>query len=229
MNHLVTALWLLLIAGVVALLAIPSGREAFESATRAWPYLMGIAKIGLLGTMGELLGARIATGRWKLTGIRLWQRVLVWGFLGIVFTAVFPIFSFGVDGLLDKGLLPGKGMGLLTAFWKSFFMNTVFAFPMMVFHRTTDMLIDRGKLFSSWPVADIFKEIDWKNMFRVVGAACIWFWIPAHTFTFVLPAEYRVMSAALLAIVLGVILGIAKKRAAGGAAPATASTREAAT
>ena len=35
------------------------------------------------------------------------------------------------------------------------------------------------------------------------------FWIPAHTITFLLPAEYRILVAALLGIVLGVILGIA--------------------
>lgn len=212
MDRLLTALWIALIASVVALLLSTSGREEFEAATRAWPYPMGLAKIALLGTMGEMLGGKIATGRWRVAGIRLWQRVIVWGFLGIVFTAVFPLFSFGVEGLLDKGLLPGKGIGLLAAFWKSAFMNILFAFPMMVFHRVTDTLIDRGQLFSCWPLVEVFVGIDWKNMLRVVGAACIWFWIPAHTMTFALPPEYRVMSAALLAIVLGAILGTAKKR-----------------
>lgn len=213
MDRLVTAVWVLVIGAVVALLLMPAGREVFEAATRSAPYPMGVLKIGLLGTMGELLGAKIVTGRWKLRGIRLWQRTAVWAFLGVVFTAVFPLFSFGVDGLLDKGLLPGKGVGTLTAFWKSFFMNIIFAFPMMVFHRITDTLIDRNQLLGRWPLVQVFVGIDWRNMFRVVGAACLWFWIPAHTITFVLPPEYRVMSAALLAIVLGTILGFAKKRA----------------
>jgi len=221
MDRLVTAVWVLVIGAVVAVLVMPAGREVFEAATRAHPYPMGMLKIGLLGTMGELLGARIVTGSWRLRGIRLWQRVAVWAFLGIVFTAVFPLFSFGVEGLLEKGLLPGKGIGPLAAFWKSSYMNIIFAFPMMVFHRITDTLIDRNQLLGRWPLVDVFVGIDWKNMFRVVGAACIWFWIPAHTITFVLPAEYRVMSAALLAIVLGAILGFAKKRAKAqaGAAP----------
>jgi len=225
-DRLQTFVWLALIAAVIALLAVPEGRAAFEAATRARPYAMGFAKIALLGAMGELLGGKIATGNWRVSGIRLWQRVLVWGLLGIVFTAVFPLFSFGVDGLLDKGLLPGKGMVVLVAFWKSFFMNTIFAFPMMVFHRITDTLIDRGRLFGSWPLVDVFAGIDWKNMFGVVGAACIWFWIPAHTITFVLPAEYRVMSAAVLAIVLGVILGMAKKRARASALGVAAGSGE---
>jgi hypothetical protein len=48
-------------------------------------------------------------------------------------------------------------------------------------------------------------------MFSIVAASCIWFWIPAQTVTFLLPSEFRVMSAAFLAIVLGFILGMAKR------------------
>ena len=210
-DKLISLLWGLILGMVVGILVIPESREIFVQLTKDYPYLMGFIKIALLGTMGELLGGKIVSGKWKLRGIRLYQRVLVWGFLGIVFTAVFPLFSFGVEGLLDKGLLPGKASKFLNAFWKSFFMNIIFAFPMMSFHRLTDSLIEKGKLFSIWSVSETFIGIDWKNMFRIVGFACIWFWIPAHTFTFLLPPEFRIMSAALLAIVLGLILGIAKK------------------
>jgi hypothetical protein len=221
-GRIITGGWLAILLAVVTLLGLPAGRTAFELATRGHPYLMGCAKIGLLGIMGELLGKRIARGAWQLRGIRLWQRLLVWGFLGIVFAAVFPLFSFGVDGLLAAGLLPGQGVPLVTAFWKSFFMNTIFAFPMMVFHRVTDSLIERGELLAPWPLLDVFVGIDWRSMFHVVGAACLWFWIPAHTVTFLLPPEYRVLSAALLAIALGFILGIANRtRAAVAVAPAT--------
>lgn len=226
MDKLITAVWILLLGAVGALLAVPEGRAAFEAATRAHPYLLGVAKIALLGTMGELLGKRLGRGAWQLRGIRLGQRVLVWGFLGAVFAAVFPLFSFGVDGLLKAGLLPGEGQALATALWKSSFMNLVFAFPMMVFHRVTDGLIERGRLFARWPLVEVFVAIDWRTMFRVVGGACFWFWIPAHTVTFLLPPEYRVMSAALLAIALGFIMGVANRRkvaaAAAPGAPAAA-------
>lgn len=214
MNKVISVVWLALLVSVITVLSLPESRELFVEATRAAPYPMGIAKIALLGTMGELLGGRIVRGHWLLRGIGLWQRVLVWGFLGAVFTAVFPLFSFGVDGLLKAGLVPGEGSKLLTAFWKSFFMNGIFAFPMMVFHRVTDTLIDRRELFSRWPLVEVYTGIDWRNMFRVVGFACIWFWLPAHTGTFLLPPEFRVIAAALLAVVLGVILGFAKRMAA---------------
>lgn len=172
---------------------------------------MGFLKITVLEIMGELMGHKIVSGRWKLRGIRLWQRILVWGFLGIVFTAVFPLFSFGVEGLLGNKLIPGEDSIFLTAFGKSFFMNIMFAFPMMTFHRFTDTLIENKKLFSIWPVTETFVSIDWRNMFRIVGLSCLWFWIPAHTITFLLPPEFRVMSAVLLAIALGIILGLAKR------------------
>jgi len=213
MQRLITAIWVTFLAGVVAVLSFPQSRTIFVAATVAFPFTMGFFKIALLGTMGELLGARIALGQWCLSGIRLWQRALVWGVLGWVFTVVFPLFSFGVDGLLAKGLIPGEGSAVAAAFWKSLFMNLIFAFPMMVSHRITDTLIERGQLFSVWPLVDVFTGIDWKNMFRIVAFSCLWFWIPAHTFTFTLPPEYRVVCAALLAVALGCILGLAKKRA----------------
>ncbi len=213
MNRLTGPAWFVVLAAVVAVLSIPESREVFKALTLSHPYAMGFIKIAILGTMGELLGGRIVTGRWRLTGIRLSHRTLVWGFLGLVFTAVFPLFSFGVDGLLEAGLIPGAGSALAAAFWKSVFLNLIFGFPMMVFHRITDTLIGRGELIGIWPLADVTGSIDWRNMFRIVGAACFWFWIPAHTITFLLPPEFRVVSAALLAVILGAILGFAKKRA----------------
>lgn len=214
MQRLFTLVWALLLATIVFVLGNPETREVFKELTLAFPYSMGFAKIAILGTMGELLGGRIVSGHWTLTGIRLHQRFLVWGFLGWVFTAVFPLFSFGVEGLLDADLIPGSGKALAAAIWKSLFMNLIFAFPMMVFHRITDSLIERGELFTRWPLVEVFTAIDWRNMFHIVGAACLWFWIPAHTVTFMLPPEYRVVCAALLAVALGAILGFAKKRVA---------------
>jgi hypothetical protein len=38
------------------------------------------------------------------------------------------------------------------------------------------------------------------------------FWIPAHTITFSLPPEYRVLMASFLSIALGGILAFAKRR-----------------
>ncbi|MBU1220664.1 hypothetical protein KKF34_16395 [Myxococcota bacterium] len=213
MKKLVTPIYILILAGIAFTLSFGPTRDKFVSLTRSFPFLLGFIKIALLGTMGELLSGRIVTGNWKFSGIRLHQRVLVWGFLGILFTVVFPIFSIGTTGLVMSGLLPGKGHNLAVAFWSSFFMNMIFAFPMMVFHRITDTLIDRGQLFTPWPLVEVYTGIDWKNMFHIAGFSCIWFWIPAHTFTFMLPPEFRVVSAAFLSLALGLILGYGKRKA----------------
>ena len=37
------------------------------------------------------------------------------------------------------------------------------------------------------------------------------FWVPAHTFTFAMPPEWRVFIAAVLAIVLGFLLSVARR------------------
>jgi len=210
-ENMITICWGLILAGVLAILVIPQTRSGFGMLTLQYPYIMGLIKVGLLGTMGELLGGKIVTGRWKLKGIRLGERFFVWAFLGLVFTVIFPIFSFGVEGLLSSGLIPGQGLQVIEAFWKSFFLNIVFAFPMMSFHRLTDTAIENGGLFRKWNIPETFRSTDWDNMFKLVGGAIFWFWIPAQVVTYSLPGEFRVMSAALLAIVLGIILGIAKK------------------
>ncbi|HTY08265.1 MAG TPA: hypothetical protein VMF29_03795 [Candidatus Edwardsbacteria bacterium] len=212
MELLITCCWTLILSGVLAVLGFPASREAFVAATRAHPYLMGMAKFALLGTMGELLSWKVVSGRWKLSGVRLWQRALVWAVIGVMLTIAFPLFSAGVDGLLAQGYLPGLGIAWLAAFWKSLFLQAVFAFPFMTFHRITDTLIERGRLFSKWPLIEVYKGIDWDNMFKVVGMSIILFWLPVHTVNFMLPPEFRVIVAALLAIVLGLILGFAKRK-----------------
>ncbi len=211
MELLVSIIWLGLLAGVAGILSFPASRELFVVATKAHPYFMGMAKFALLGTMGELLGAKVITGRWRLRGIRLHQRIAVWAFLGLVFAVILPLFSYGIDGLQGSGMIPGQNVKWLTAFWKSFFMQLIFAFPFMVFHRITDTLIEKNKLFSRWPLIETFVNIDWRNMFTVVGWSIIWFWLPVQTINYMLSAEFRVVVAALLAVALGFILGLAKR------------------
>lgn len=217
MDLLVSIIWLGLLAGVAGILSFPASREVFVIITKAHPLLMGMLKFALLGTMGELLGTKVVTGRWRLKGIHLHQRIFVWAFLGLVFAIILPLFSYGTDGLLESGTIPGRDIRLLEAFWKSFFMQLIFAFPFMVFHRITDTLIEKNRLFGRWPVIDIFLNIDWRNMLNVVGWSIIWFWLPVQTINYLLPPEFRVVVAALLAVALGFILGLAKRLSIRGA------------
>jgi hypothetical protein len=53
-------------------------------------------------------------------------------------------------------------------------------------------------------------ELDWTTMWGFVFKKTIpLFWIPAQTINFMLPEEYRVLFAAFLSIVLGVLLSVA--------------------
>lgn len=189
----------------------------FITLTNTYPIIMGFIKFFLLATLGDLIARRIVSGSWTSKKMFLLERAFVWGMLGVLFTFIFPIFSAGVDALISKNLLPvfvTEPFGSIsTAFWKSFWINMIFAFPMMVFHRITDTLIDQRKLFKKWPFLKIWKGIDWDNMWKVVAPTILWFWIPAHTVTFYLPPEFRIIMAAALSTCLGAILSFSKLKA----------------
>jgi len=190
---------------------------SFISLTNTYPIIMGFIKFFILATLGDVFARRIVTGSWKIKKMFLLERAFIWGMLGVLFTFVFPIFSAGVDALISKKLLPvfmtEPLMGISTAFWKSFWINMLFAFPMMTFHRITDTLIDQRRLFKKWPFLKTWKNIDWDNMWKVVAPTVIWFWIPAHTITFYLPSEFRIIMAAGLSMCLGAILSYSKLKA----------------
>ncbi len=112
----------------------------------------------------------------------------------------------------------------LTALYTSVIMNLTFAPVFMAAHRITDTWIDAhfsgdnpGKNSGDnsggqkMTIAGAISVIDWSGFLKfVVGKSIPLFWIPAHTITFLLPDTYKVIFAASLSIVLGLILSIAK-------------------
>lgn len=215
--------WAAALAAVVAFLVMPATHVIFTSLSKAHPYMMAFVKFAILATMGELLAIRIVTGDWKKPAGVLW-RAAIWGFLGIVIALIFSIYATGVADAMKKGLLPafgeaGFGHQLAFAFMTSALMNCLFAPTFMAFHRITDTYIDLGK--GTWAgmsrlsLPEVLDHIDWKGFVTFVVCRTIpIFWIPAHTVTFLLAPEYRVIMAAMLSIALGGILGFAKKKAA---------------
>jgi len=160
------------------------------------------------------LARRIVTGDWNIPNGLLY-RAFVWGLLGMVIVLIFSVFAAGIAGALANGFLPGGNSKFAFAFFVSFIMNLSFAPTMMAFHRVTDTFIDlkyenkKGKV----TLSDVVKRIDWDGFISFVLMRTIpIFWIPAHTITFLLPPEYRVLSAAFLSIALGAILAFAKKK-----------------
>jgi hypothetical protein len=94
-------------------------------------------------------------------------------------------------------------------------MNTIYAPVMMTIHKITDMHIAQhnggiSALYSPVKVGENMANMNWKVQWGFVFKRTIpLFWIPAHTITFMLPDEYRVLFAAALGIALGVIMAIA--------------------
>ncbi len=205
-------IWALALGAVCAFLLIPTTHEIFNTANAAHPYLMGFVKFAILATLGELLAIRISTGDWKKpTGVL--ARAAIWGFLGMVIVLVFNIFAGGVTSAMASGKLPGGDSKLLFAIFTSVTMNSFFAPTMMAFHRFTDTYIDIKADGGNPTIKAISDKIDWNSFVSFVLLKTVpFFWYPAHTITFLLPPEYRVLAAAFLSIALGAILAFAKRK-----------------
>lgn len=207
-------IWAGLLLAFTAFVVFPSTHEVFVTFTSGHPYISGFIKFALLATMGEMLVTRLNTKQWKTAPGFIW-RVIIWGALGMVITLAFTVFSGGISIALDKGLLPGKGNAFFQALFASAFMNLIFAPTFMAFHRYTDTFIDLkyGEGVAKPSIAQVAGRIDWKGFISFVVLKTIpFFWIPAHTITFMLPPQYRVLVAAYLSIALGLLLTIAKGR-----------------
>jgi hypothetical protein len=208
-------IWAAGMAAAVLFMLHPAFNGVYVSVNLAHPFLMGFAKFFVLATMGELLTLRIVRGAWtKPSG--LLYRAGVWGIIGMATTLMFDVFAGGVSLALEKGLLPGGDSRLAFAFFTSAIANLAFAPTFMSVHKVTDALIDlRIGHKQKAGIAEAVKSVDWEYFATFVLLKTLpIIWIPAHTITFMLPAEYRVLSAALLSVLLGALLAIPKGRAA---------------
>ncbi len=181
-------------------------------------------KFSILATTGELIGLRIKTGKYYKQGFGVIPRMIVWGFLGISIKMSFVIFASGTPVLLDylgmensANTLQGAFNlnKLFISFCISLFLNVIFAPVMMTFHKITDVHIvsNSGTIkgfFTPIKFREIFVNLNWNVQWNFVFKKTIpLFWIPAHTITFLLPADFQVLFAAILGIALGIILAIA--------------------
>jgi len=138
----------------------------------------------------------------------------------MAFVIMFKVFSEGVVGAMNAGLLPNvintNFLGnLYRAFMISLIMNLIFAPTFMILHRVTDTFIDLKQSNSTQKasLSNIIQTIDWKHFFGFVVVKTIpLFWIPAHTITFMLPENYRILMAGFLSIALGLILTLSKMK-----------------
>ena len=205
----------------------------YENFNKDHVMVTSFIKFAILATVGELLGLRLKKGVYFEKGFGVLPRIIVWGFLGLTIQMAFVVFSTGIPifisktlgfsfaaDYLDKEKIQAMdfGLKLLVAFSISASMNIIFAPIMMTFHKITDTHIINnggtiGGFFRPIKFGQIISEMNWKVQWDFVFMKTIpFFWIPAHTITFMLSPEYRVLFAALLGIALGVILAIASQK-----------------
>ncbi len=181
-------------------------------------------KFAILATIGESIGLRIKEKVYIKKRFGLLPRAIVWGFLGITIKIAFVIFASGTpvfliymgvnnaDIIMQKSLCVDK---FIVALAISVAMNIIYAPVMMTIHKITDIhIVDNGGtvkgLFTKIKFVEIFSKINWDIQWNFIFKKTIpFFWIPAHTITFLLPTKTQVLFAALLGIALGVILAFA--------------------
>ncbi len=186
--------------------------------------VMSFIKFAILATLGEVIGLRIKIGSYYKEGFGIMPRAIVWGLLGLGINMAFVIFQngtpvfleyLGINGALDAMKGEITGTRILVAFSISTAMNLIFAPVFMTIHKITDthILKNRGTLsgfFKPIKFGEIITNLDWSVQWNFVFKKTIpFFWIPAHSITFLLPSEYRVLFAAILGVVLGVLLAMA--------------------
>ena len=140
-------------------------------------------------------------------------RVIVWGFFGLIMTVAFALFANGVQAMMGTPLWFGEPLMLSNSFGNrfifaistSFWMNMLFAYPMMLGHEWFNAVLAKRGFVGGGEFLSGLNAHVWGSF---IPKTILYFWIPAHTVTFLLPAEFRVLMGALLSVALGFFLTI---------------------
>jgi len=156
---------------------------------KTYPILSAMVQFAVLGTIGEWFGASIRKGKITLFSFKITLgKMLIWAILAVMIKYAFVGFTGFVNELVSHGMLPD----FFLAFFISAFMNILFGPALIFSHRAMDNFLE--------------KKHNWKGIKGAVFTL-LWFWIPAHTVTFLLPEIWRITLAAVWSVVLGIILG----------------------
>jgi hypothetical protein len=216
-----------LVLGVFA--SVPGVFAGFNRMTQEYEFPLSFLKFGVLCTFGESLALRITAKRYYRPGFGFLPRFVLWGGIGLLINAAFIIYALGVPHLVTALGLPLPADSLAggnflhkigMAFCISMAMNLLFAPLFMTVHNLAAIHIEEtgGTLagfFSPMNVSRSLRKIDWDMLYGFVfKKTLLFFWVPCHTITFLLPPELRVLFAAALGVVLGIILAVASLRPA---------------
>jgi hypothetical protein len=157
-----------------------------------------MVQFAVLGTLGDIVSHWIVKRKiflpYDLKTLIL--KILEWSILGVIIKYAFVGFLGFVEALVHNNYLPSlEGVG--RSFVISTSMNLQFGPFLVIIHRFMDNIISRKK--------------NWKNLDKGFYSL-LWFWIPAHTITFILPKEFQIGLAALWSLALGIILGFYNRK-----------------
>ncbi|HOY84728.1 MAG: hypothetical protein PHG32_03405 [Candidatus Cloacimonetes bacterium] len=170
----------------------------YLSWVKAYPLLSAMIQFAILGTLGELISKWVIRKSFRYPfsfALTLWK-MFVWALLGVAIKYAFQGFTGFVEHLEAHSYLPPLGK-FGKAFAISVCMNLQFGLFLVIVHRLLDNLGERKQ--------------NWKGIHKSM-LALLWFWIPAHTVTFLQTPDLRVGLAALWSLALGLILGIFNRR-----------------
>jgi len=165
----------------------------------AQPIITAIIQFAVLGTLGDIISYWIVERRifspYDFKTLIL--KIIEWSILAMMIKYAFIGFLGFVESLIENNYLPQlEGIGKSFAISTS--MNLQFGPLLVITHRLMDNFI-AGKQ-------------NWKNLDKGFYSL-LWFWIPAHTVTFILPKEFQIGLAALWSLALGIILGFYNRKA----------------
>jgi len=170
----------------------------YVTIVKTYPIFTAMVQFAVLGTLGDIISKWIIKRKIYLAynGLVLFLKMIEWAVLAVFIKYAFIGFHGFVDYLVSHNLLPE-----LNVFFKSFSisvsMNLQFGPFLVIMHRLLDNLVHREK--------------NWGNLDKGF-LSLIWFWIPAHTVTFILPKPFQIGLAAIWSVVLGIILGFYNRR-----------------
>jgi len=165
---------------------------------KEYPIISAMIQFAILGTLGDIVSYWLITRKAQLPykPFVLVLKMSEWAVLAVFIKYAFIGFNGFVDSLIEQNFLPQLS-GLGKSFSISTTMNLQFGPFLVLMHRLLDNLIAR--------------QNNWKNIDKGFYSL-IWFWIPAHTITFILPKEFQIGLAALWSLALGIILGFYNRK-----------------
>ena len=167
--------------------------NSYVELVKEYPIYSAMIQFAVLGTLGDMFSKWMQQGKvflpYKFTVV--FFKMMEWALIAITIKYAFVGFQGFVDSLASYHLLPELGK-FGRAFTLSVLMNLQFGLFLVIFHRFLDNLIAR--------------QNNWKNIDKSM-LSLVWFWIPAHTITFMLDKPYQIGLAAVWSVVLGFILG----------------------